>query len=283
MTHAFAPGHVTGLFAVHDHAEPLRKGSRGAGWSLQKGAWATVQEGDGITINGKPSKAHVTATALQHLGVTCQAHIQLDLPTGQGFGMSAAGTLATCLAATSQFNLEPELALEAAHIAEVQHGTGLGDAIGSWFGSGELRIKPGCPPHGWAMNIPAKGEFLFCTLGEGIPTENIITNPHWQTETRRWGDAAVDRILEAGRDKGWETTLRESQEFTDKLGLLTPQMRELGTHFDHWGQCMLGNTLWVWGAPGDLERAEALLEAHGATFRCGVDPNGARLVRSVPK
>lgn len=282
MTHAFAPGHVTGLFAVHDHQDPIQKGSRGAGWSLQKGAWATITEGTGISINGEASEAPVTKTALNHMGIEARVDIQLDLPTGQGFGMSAAGTLAACLAASSHFNVEPETALEAAHYAEVTHGTGLGDAVGSWFGSGELRIKPGCPPHGWAMNIPATGEFLFCTLGEGIPTRDIITNPEWQEATRREGDAAVDRIMEAGRPNAWTTLLAESQGFTERLGLLTPQMRALGDQLPTWGQCMLGNTLWVHGDPGELEQAEALLEGHGSTFRCGVDPNGARLVRSVP-
>ncbi len=288
---AFAPGHVTGLFAIHDGSpKPQNRGSRGGGWSITKGAWATVDHADttAITINGEPTEAKVTAAAISALtDEPLRIDIRLDLPEGQGFGMSAAGTLAATLAACALLDIDDDRALEVTHVAEVEHGTGLGDAIGSWFGGGELRIKPGCPPTGWAMQIPAPdgAEFLFCTLGGGIRTESIIRDHGWKEKTRHVGDPAVDVILELGRDRAWSELLHQSAAFSSALGLRPDAMVALGQQLPddcHWGQCMLGHTMWVNGDAGDLERAEALLEGHGPIIRAKVDPNGARLVRGVP-
>ncbi|MGB0653737.1 MAG: pantoate kinase [Thermoplasmatota archaeon] len=288
VARAFAPGHVSGIFAVHDEAEdPLAKGSRGVGWSLDRGATATVRAADTTTIalDGLPSEAPVTRTALARLTAEpLHVDISLDLPGGQGFGTSAAGTLAACLAATRLLDLEPEQALEAAHIAEVTHGTGLGDAIGSWNGSGELRIKPGCPPRGWAMRIepPAGTRFLYCILGDALPTPSIIRDPAWKARTKAEGDAAVDRILAAGRDAAWPLLLEESAAFGHRLGLMPPALAELGAALPEgitWGQSMLGSTLWATGPADALDDARPLLAAAGTVVEAGIDASGARLVR----
>lgn len=292
MSHAYAPGHVTGLFAVHDQAQALaEKGSRGAGWCLERGAYASVEERAGATRvttqagDGFP----VTEDALQRMGAGegFEVRLRLDLPVGQGFGMSAAGSLAACLAVADVQGRDPEEALAATHDAEVAHGTGLGDAIGSWFGGGELRIKPGCPPHGWAMQVqtPEHHGFLFCVLDGGLSTSRILADPEWRERTRTLGDGAVDRILDAGRERAWQAMLGESSVFSHRLGLMPADMIGLGKRLPsgiRWGQCMLGSTMWITGAGGDLDRAAAILEGHGQLLRARVDPNGARLVRQVP-
>ncbi|HUR25111.1 MAG TPA: hypothetical protein VM327_03740 [Candidatus Thermoplasmatota archaeon] len=289
MSRAFAPAHVSGLFAVHDEdPDPLKKGSRGAGWSLDDGAVAQVERGDSlrIRINGETTAAPVTRAALEGLapGVGLHVDVRLALPVGQGFGMSAAGTLAACLAACDVLGLEPERALEAAHTAEVGSGTGLGDAVGSWFGSGEVRMKPGCPPHGWALRIdpPPGTRFLFCVLGHGIPTPSIIRDAAWKRKTQELADPAVDRILAAKREAAWERILLESSSFGQALGLMPEAMRRRGATLPEgcqWGQSMLGNTMWVTASDADLEVARRLLVKGGLLLEAGVDGNGARLVR----
>lgn len=287
--HAFAPGHVSGLFAVHDEAKDLlHKGSRGAGWSVELGATAAVESAQTtrVIIDGKTADAPVTRDALQRLapGKTLDVRLKLGLPVGQGFGMSAAGTLAACLATANLLGLDPEEALAATHAAEVASGTGLGDAVGSWFGSGEVRMRAGCPPHGWAMRVepPAGTRFLFCVLGAGIATPSIIRDAAWKARTRDLGDPAVDRILAAGRPMGWDAIVRESAAFSKALGLMPDAMRRLGESLPsgvHWGQSMLGNTLWATGPTSALGHARSLLEAAGQLISCGVDGNGARVVR----
>jgi pantoate kinase len=289
MATAFAPAHVSGVFAVHDEADdPLRKGSRGAGWSLERGATATVERAASsrIRIDGSDTPAPVTRMALDRLcpRVPLSVGLRLDLPVGQGFGMSAAGTLAACLAASSLLGLDPERALEATHAAEVASGTGLGDAVGSWFGSGEVRMRPGCPPHGWALRVepPPGTEFAFCVAGPGIPTSSIIRDAAWKERTRDLGDAAVDRILGAGRGQAWDAILAESARFTRELGLLPDDLRRAGESLPKgltWGQCMLGTSLWATGSAEALDGATKRLAKTGAVLRIAVDPNGARIVR----
>jgi len=286
---AFAPAHVTGLFAVHDEdPDPLKKGSRGAGWSLDLGATAAAERADAtrIRIGGQAHEAPVTRLALERLapGVGLSVDLRLDLPVRQGFGMSAAGTLAACLAACGELDLEPERALEAAHAAEVLSGTGLGDAVGSWFGCGEVRLKPGCPPHGWALRIepPEDARFLFCVLGQGISTPAIIRDAAWKRKTRDLGDPAVDRILAARREHAWGRILLESSSFSDALGLMPPEMRRLTAALPDgtaWGQSMLGTTMWVCGDAATLDVARRVLVKGGLLVEAGVDRNGARMLR----
>ncbi len=287
--HAFAPGHVSGLFAVHDEADDLlRKGSRGAGWSVELGATASVDEAAAtrVAIDGQATDAAVTVDALRRLapGRHFDVRLKLGLPVGQGFGMSAAGTLAACLAAASLAGKDPEEALAATHAAEVASGTGLGDAVGSWFGAGEVRMKPGCPPHGWALRVdpPAGTRFLFCVLGAGIPTPSIIRDAAWKARTRELADPAVDRILAVGRPMAWDAVVRESAAFSQALGLMPDAMRRLGASLPagvKWGQSMLGNTLWATGPSTALDEARPLLASAGRVIACGVDLSGARIVR----
>lgn len=290
IAHAFAPGHVSGLFAVHDEADDvLARGSRGAGWCVDRGAMASVTRAPKTTIllNGAPADVAVTKAALERLapGTGLQVDLRLDLPVRQGFGMSAAGTLAACLAATHLLDLDPDEALTATHAAEVTSGTGLGDAIGSWFGGGEVRIKPGCPPRGWAMRIepPAGTAFLFCVLGAGIATPSIIRDAAWKQRTRQLADPVVDRIVAAGRPLAWDLLLRESAAFSQSLGLMPPVMQSAGGALPsgvQWGQCMLGNTLWATGKPEALAQARTHLAKVGKVLSCGVDLAGARQVRN---
>ncbi len=285
---AFAPGHVSGVFAVHDEAtDPLAQGSRGAGWSVMAGARATVEPAAAthIRIAGAESPAPVTRAALAHLSDTPVAvRLELGLPVGQGFGMSAAGTLAACLAATHLLGLEPELALEATHRAEIGAGTGLGDAIGSWNGSGEIRMRPGVPPHGWAMRVdpPEDLRFLYCVLGEGISTPRVIGDSSWKKRTRALGDAAVDRMIGGGRASAWDAILTESERFSRELGLMPPAMAALGSRLPkgcRWGQTMLGTTMWITGDDSALKEARDMLGRAGPILELGIDQNGARMAR----
>ncbi|MCA1818882.1 MAG: hypothetical protein ABR562_08315 [Thermoplasmatota archaeon] len=286
---AFAPGHVSGLFAVHDEAANVEaKGSRGAGWSVELGATAVVEAASetSISIGGRPAVANATRLALHRLAPDrhVQVDLRLGLPVGQGFGMSAAGSLAACLAAANVLGLEPEAALAAAHGAEVESGTGLGDAVAAWSGGAEIRIQPGIPPYGQVVRVdpPTDTAFLFAVAGDPIPTSGIIRDPAWQATTRRLGDAAVDRIVAAGRPRAWPAILEESARFSRELGLMPTALADLGRRLPpgvQWGQAMLGSNLWATGAPGELDEAERVLRRAGQVIRTGVDRTGVRLVR----
>jgi hypothetical protein len=46
-----------------------------------------------------------------------------------------------------------------------------------------------------------------------------------------------------------------------------------------WGQSMLGTTLWVCGDAAVLDVARRVLVKGGLLVECGVDRNGARMLR----
>ena len=141
---AFAPGHITGFFEPVYHPEDMsRCGSRGAGVSVSLGAYSgvsvenTANKTIEVFINGRKSPAPVTRLALDFLvgnnPIDITVKTRLDLPMGQGFGMSAAGSLSACLAVAKICGLSESDALRASHFAEVHLGTGLGDVVSSFF------------------------------------------------------------------------------------------------------------------------------------------------------
>jgi pantoate kinase len=117
---AFCPGHITGLFSVHDDTELfLGKGSRGSGVSVSLGALVNLAlhrpEETGtkdslvldLNVRGLdqfPVDEMIYRQALTELlpengaGWKAVVRVSLQLPVGQGFGMSAAGALATTVA-----------------------------------------------------------------------------------------------------------------------------------------------------------------------------------------
>ncbi|MFW3145344.1 MAG: hypothetical protein ACMUIE_00855 [Thermoplasmatota archaeon] len=116
----FCPGHITGFFSIHDCSKDvLRRGSRGAGVNLSLGALSSVvlraPEETGskkplslkLAIKGTndfEQDPRIYGAVLESLlpergkGWEVQLRINLQLPVGQGFGMSGAGALSTAVA-----------------------------------------------------------------------------------------------------------------------------------------------------------------------------------------
>ncbi|MGA1820532.1 MAG: hypothetical protein ACMUHU_05940 [Thermoplasmatota archaeon] len=121
----FCPGHITGFFSIHDQGrEILAKGSRGAGVNLSLGAISAVTlktpdqtGGEGpmvlkLAVNGVNDfkvdprlYGSVVESLLPDRGAGWEANVRvnLQLPVGQGFGMSGAGALSTAVAVWEAF------------------------------------------------------------------------------------------------------------------------------------------------------------------------------------
>ena len=184
---AFAPGHISAFFEpVYSGQDMDRSGSRGAGINISLGALSQVtvkpasQHTITVSINGSPSNAPVTKLALKFLVGETPLRItvdtMLDLPVSQGFGMSAGGALSSTLALADLLNLPRDNAVKAAHYAEVQLRTGLGDVIASSFGGIEIRREAGLPPWGMLEHIPGKYDMVVCVIGKEIETKKILSD-----------------------------------------------------------------------------------------------------------
>ncbi len=273
---AFCPGHITGFFEICMSDDEEKSGSRGAGICISHGATSIVEiKGNGIEveINGRKG-GEVTEEALRMLtegGV--RAEVELSLPQSQGFGMSAAGTLASALALSSLLSISRQEAIRAAHIAEVKHSTGLGDVVSSAHGGIEIREEPGL--HGKISRIRGGGEVVVAVLGSEMKTKDILND-----------ERMADRISESGREcmneiiasPTMENFFFLSKKFAEETGLMSENVDKAVKEACRYGMasmCMLGNSIF---AMGDTKKIARVLSKYGKVYTCTVDEKGARIL-----
>ncbi|HDS59920.1 MAG TPA: GHMP kinase [Thermoplasmatales archaeon] len=272
---AFAPAHVTGFFEICRTSSPETTGSRGAGLCLSLGATASVERSDHteVMVNGRPG-GEVTATALRLLTPEpLRAHVTLDLPVSQGLGMSAAGTLASTLAAASLLWLPRKRAVAAAHVAEVRCSTGLGDVLAAARGGIEVRLSPGLT--GEIIGVPGGGEVVVAVVGPPLPTVQVVTDDRQGQHISRVGRRCVEDML---RRPTLDNLFFLSRRFAEETGLLQPAVGaavEAAAEHSRVSMCMLGNAVF---AMGDTPALQEALAGHGDVYTCRVAQRGARLI-----
>jgi pantoate kinase len=284
---AFCPGHITGFFTVDDsNPDILRRGSRGVGFCVNAGATANVRaEKNDVTeisvhINGEKSDAPVTRRGIEFILREKCAHVTVEIKLGapqkQGFGMSAAGTFAACLALAESLGLDNvhEKALEATHRAEVQMRTGLGDAVAQSIGGAVVRETPGIGAFGRVRNIPAPyREVCVCIMGEGVSTEKIITSE----EMKKVISAAGNKCLaDFTNEPNFDVFLDLSRRFAFETDLASEKMKALlDTISGKGSMVMLGNAVFAFG---DADALEKEMGAFGNVIRTEISHAGAGLI-----
>lgn len=190
---AFVPAHLSVIFSVHLAEDPRAAGSRGAGIVIDDGVYVTVSEGNGCTLNGETRTIDPVDRLTDALGVEATVAIETDLPLGQGFGISGAATLGTALAANAAFDLAmtENALIEAAHVAEVEAGTGLGDVVAQARGGVPLRLDPGAPGYGMIDAIPVRTDLEYYSLGS-IDTVDVLAGATESISAA--GDRAVEHL-----------------------------------------------------------------------------------------
>lgn len=166
---AFVPGHVTVFFSPHWADEPAATGATGAGLTLDHGVEVEVEPAGrtSVTVNGEPAGMAPVERVLTVLERPAEVAVETPLPIGAGFGVSGAATLAAALAADATAGggrTENEL-IAAAHRAEVESGTGLGDVVAQARGGVPIRLAAGGPERGRLDGIPAAGRIEYLSLG----------------------------------------------------------------------------------------------------------------------
>jgi len=273
---AFAPGHVTGFFEICPADDPMLAGSRGAGLCLSRGAVASVALQDGttrVTVNGTPG-GPVTRDAVRQLtDCPVTVDITLQLPPSQGFGMSAAGTLAAAIGVAERCGLPREMAVRAAHVAEVRHATGLGDVVPAAAGGIEIRETPGAD--GSIRHIPGAGRVVVASVGPELETARVLNDAPRAAEITRVGRGCMEKLL---AEPSLERLFTLSRCFARETGLLSDEVgRALAAVESHGmaAMCMLGNAVF---AVGDTEALVDELSRHGEVWTCEIDRRGARLL-----
>jgi len=284
---AFAPGHITGFFEPVYSEDFNRTGSRGAGINISLGAVSEVvvqpssDQMINIFVNGKQSQAPVTNLAIKHLigdnPLNIIVKTKLELPVGQGFGMSGAGALSTCMALAKVIDtVSREDAVRAAHFADVNSKKGLGDVIASSFGGLEIRKEPGLPPWGVIERIPSQFEIVIGVVGDAIDTKKVLTDPELSKKIGEYGRLCTKKILEA---PSVENFFNLSKEFTIQTNIADERVKEAISEAEKFGfasMCMLGNSVFAVGKTQELCRT---LMKFGKIYLCLVDEGGARILQ----
>jgi len=225
---AFAPGHVTGVFRPDlAHRDPRGRGSVGAGVVLELGAWAEARFVPGprrrVRVLGDgPGPWPITEDVARRIAPeepgTLTVHVTHELPVGQGFGMSAAGALATALAVGALSGHPHAHAVRVAHLADLFGGGGLGGVAAILGGGLEVRTRAGIPPLGSVVHRPFRPALLVGVVGPPIPSPTVLRDPSALRRITR----AARGWEELGRDPTPERLFRFSERFTDVAGLASP-------------------------------------------------------------
>jgi len=282
---AFCPGHITGFFEICRSKDLLSTGSRGAGMCLTLGATSEVIVEDSprlrvnVMINGKPSDAEVTKEAVKRLAGNKRLRISVntstDLPQSQGFGMSAAGSLSASIALANVIGDSRQKAFEAAHIAEIVKGGGLGDVAALHKGGITIRKKPGLPPIGKVLRIDGEPEVVLCVVGRGILTKSVLTDPRKRRAINSSGSEKVDLLLSR---PSIHRLMELSAEFAIESGLASRNIiaaMNAASKLGAASMSMLGNSVF---ALGDRAGLVSVLSEIGDTWVCRVDTRGPRLL-----
>jgi pantoate kinase len=284
---AFSPGHVTAFFEVCEDPDPRKKGSRGAGLCLTLGVRTVVRAREAartsvdILVNGRRQKAEVTTAVARRILADAPSEVKIlsesPLPVSQGFGVSAAAALSTALAMDDALGLGMSRAelVAAAHVAEIECGTGLGDVVPASLGGMDLRVAPGTPDHADVRRFPVSEEILLAVIGPEMPTRSVIRNPSKVAEINRVGAQCV---AEFSREPSLVRLFELGNRFALETGLADRTMREvLGASrmFGRAAMAMLGNAVF---ATGNRKQLATLFLKFGTLQRCEVDNEGARVL-----
>lgn len=274
---AFAPGHVTGFLRPQASArDPRSRGSTGGGVVLEVGVRATARWAPSahrsVTVTGDtkrdlPISRDVAERLFGDRRGRLEVRLSHALPIGQGFGMSAAGALATALSVGELTGASPARRVEVAHLADLFGGGGLGGVAAILDGGWELRRAPGLPPRGRVQHRPDRTPVLVGVVGPPIPTPTLLRTRRFRA---RLDAAAAAAGADALRVPSPRALAEASERFTDALGLATPALHRLLGRLRHLGvpcaQAMFGNAFFA-TLPRRRHRTEAIELLEGAGLR----------------
>jgi pantoate kinase len=286
----YAPAHITTIFQIYNSDRNVLKcGSRGIGFCIDKGVSTYViarpnqKDMFKIFLNGESITGNTSISAIKNLigseKWSIEVHHYTELPLSQGFGISGAGALGAAIAINSALNLNREYSelVNAAHKAEVQNSTGLGDVVAQATGGIVLRLHEGGFNHGQIERFKTdkKTRLTICIVGNELNTSKIISN---STQIKRINSLAskylpkIEDISKVDRISIPELT-KISFNFASKTGLMARAVQQAIQHIEDnsvgfGSMIMLGNSLF---AVGNEARIKQICQNYGKVMTCKIE------------
>jgi pantoate kinase len=293
---AFSPGHITGFFEIpHEkYSHYLHKGSKGAGFSLDRGIATAVQvyesgkPGYQVAINGsKTRSAEVSKWVIEeYLKLADRPYyieVEHDIGIPVGFGLGSSGAAALSLSYALNEALDTGLsrtqAAQIAHRAEIECKTGLGTVVAEFAGGFEMRTSAGAPGIGSVTKIDLNNKYKAVVLCLApISTRSFLANR--VNQINGLGGKMLRKLSES-RNVG--DFLRMSREFAETLGLTEGKcngpLAALKAEGIEASVALFGQTVFTLVPQGRAEEARKALEGFGGTLLvCNIDSNGARVL-----
>ncbi|MDP6325500.1 MAG: hypothetical protein QGI36_00205 [Candidatus Thalassarchaeaceae archaeon] len=242
---AAASGHITLLFSIQDTSNnPLDQGSRGVGLCID-----ADQPTCNVRVWGHKNKdkieEHYELTELHNaviseisifnpeiMGYNWRIEQECSLPQQQGFGLSAAGSLACAMALQKALGVDSSIAhirsFQIAHLVERRLSGGLGDVAALWAGGVDLRREPGCPflTEDYGGNGEVESWYhpiqMLVTWRNTKTrhTSSYIDNPEWKVRIRDCGEEVIAPLLLGDWNLNrWNEILDSSKIFAEQSGL----------------------------------------------------------------
>ena len=296
---AFSPGHVTGFFEIPklSGTNPKFKGSKGAGFSIDRGISTTVHIFEGvagqskISINNNRVKNAKDAEVSQWIidwyvknspnkPFFARVEHEIAIPVGFGLGSSGAAALSLSYALNAALGsrYSTQEAAQLAHEAEISCKTGLGTVIAEYAGGFELRTGAGAPGIGTVLKIPLEGYKAVILCLSPISTKAFLSNR--MDMINGLGGKMVERLVET---KNVEDFMQMSFEFANTLGLTEGKCRApvralRSAKFDC-SVALFGETVFTIVPEQRATEAAAILQKfdEGRLLVCDIDGKGARV------
>jgi pantoate kinase len=183
----------------------------------------------GLRLTGDGGTAFPISRDVAHrlwkpIGGSLRVSLRHELPIGQGFGMSAAGALATGLGVARVCGLPENRAIQTAHLADLFGGGGLGGVAAILGGGMEVRRRPGIPPFGTVVHRRLTKEIFWGVTGGPLPSPRLLRDERFLERLRSAASPGLARLL---RHPQWNIFLEESERFTDRLRIYPPNLGRL--------------------------------------------------------
>jgi pantoate kinase len=296
VSNAFSPGHITGFVdkpAAINSSNYLYLGSKGAGFSIDRGITTTVEVYDStttnyqISINGiRVEDAEVSKWIVEEyfnlVDRPCYINIEhlISIPIGFGLGSSGAAALSLSYALNDALNigLNRSQTAQIAHHADIACKTGLGTVIAESVGGFEMRTSIGAPGIGTLEKIDLKDCAAIILCISPISTKSYLNN-HIDLV-----DGPVEKMLKRLKiSREINDFLKMSYEFSYNVGLTegkckSPIQSLKSCGFDC-GVALFGETVFTLVPSKQIKEAKECLKGFaGNLIVCNIDNEGARLL-----
>jgi len=292
---AFSPGHITGFFEIPhgSYSHFLHKGSKGAGFSIDRGIATTAYVYESaktdyrISINGiQTGNAEVSSWVVEeYLKLANRPYfVNVDhdagIPVGFGLGSSGAAALSLSYALNEALDigLSRTEAAQIAHHAEIACKTGLGTVIAEFAGGFEIRTGAGAPGIGSVTKIDLENYKAVVLCLAPISTKSFLTSR--TDEINGLGGIMLSKLSVS---RSVDDFLTMSREFAGTLGLTEDRCKEpmaaLKSRGIESSVALLGQTVFTLVPRAMAKEARDAIKGFGGTLLvCNIDGNGARVL-----